>query len=76
MSRKTIAIMFFVAVGAFIVYLVVHWSANPSGIEAKGSNGGDTVGYAALATSIVSLATGLVGLIKTLLEGREGRRRA
>jgi hypothetical protein len=76
MSRKFIAMLFIVAIGAFVVYLAVHWSAPSPDIEAKGSSGGGAVEYAALATSIVSLATALVGLIKMLLEGRESRRRA
>jgi hypothetical protein len=77
MPRKVIVILLIVALSAFIVYLAVHWSAAPVGIEAKGGDGGsEAVQYAALATSGLSLATALVGLLKTLLDGRETRRRA
>lgn len=69
MSRKIIVTLLVVAIGAFGVYLVVHTSA--PGIETKGGGSdGGAVGYIALATSAVSLATALVGLVKTLIDSR------
>jgi len=77
MPRKIIATLLVIAICAFAVFLTVRWSAPPPGIEPKGDGGGsNTAAYAALATSVVSLATALVGLAKTMLEAREARRKS
>ena len=77
MPRKIIVTLLVVAICAFAVFLTVRWNAPPPGIEPKGDSGGsNTAAYAALATSVVSLATALVGLAKTMLEAREARRKS
>ena len=71
MSRKLILILLVVAVGAFGIFLMLHWNATPSGIETKGRDEFPAMQYAALGTSIVSLLTAIVGLAKTFLDMRQ-----
>ena len=71
MSRKLILILLVVAVGAFGIFLMLHWNATPSGIETKGRDESSAPQYAALGTSIVSLLTAIVGLAKTFLDMRQ-----
>ena len=64
MSRKFIVALLFVGLASLIAFMALRFSAPPPGIEAKGGESSLAAQYLSLTTSIVSLLTALVGLIR------------
>lgn len=62
MSRKRLLILLFVALGALVAFAALgQWVT--SGVVPKGSDPSSIAQYLALATSVVSLLTAIIGLL-------------
>lgn len=72
MLKKTITIVFFLCL-AVALYFVYDELKLPDDIEVK-SDSKETLAWLALATSIVSLLTSLVGLVQKLIESRSNEK--
>ena len=65
MSKRLVAILLTIALVSFVAFLALRYMAPPSGIETKGESQASIAQYLSLGTSVVSLLTALVGLVKT-----------
>ena len=66
MSKRLVATLLTIALVSFVAFLAFRYMAPPSGIETKGGESQAWIAqYLSLGTSVVSLLTALVGLVKT-----------
>ena len=73
--RRTVVIVAALIIG--ILALMYYFSLNtPSDIATKGNGDNTTVQWLALAVSVVSLVTSLVGLLQKVLELRVERKKS
>jgi hypothetical protein len=63
MSRKLLLILLFLALGALLVFAALEQRV--TGVVAKGPDPTSIAQYLALATSVVSLVTAIVGLLRS-----------